>query len=373
VDEVDGVARAAREVGVRIGFAVAMNDRNAIAYCDEAQVLPALREDIRAEVAGRLRASAATPAEQLARVDEVGAMLDAGGHGDHVTLQYGPNGVQWCSTPLLSAIAQASADTGRPIHMHLLETRYQRDWADANFPHGVVRHLDEIGLLSPRLTLAHCTWTRPDELALLAERGVAIAVNTSSNLGLRSGIAPLAEMLRQGCRVAMGLDGLALDEDDDALREMRLAYAMHRGWGYEAGMSVADLWRFAAGNGRRSVSGLAGGQDGGRIAAGQPADLVVLDWDDVDDDAIFDIDPHDLLLARAHGGHIRQVFVGGRKIVDDAKVITVDEQGVRAEMIAQVRGQIAGNPGFRRWHEVVDAMADDLGPFYRQRAFLGCC
>ena len=49
---------------------------------------------------------------------------------------------------------------------------YQRQWADANYPGGVVRMLDDIGLLSPRLTLAHCVWARPEELELLAERGV---------------------------------------------------------------------------------------------------------------------------------------------------------------------------------------------------------
>ena len=56
-----------------------------------------------------------------------------------------------------------------------------------------------------------------------------IAVNTSSNLSLRSGIAPVREMVKRGCRVALGLDGMTLDEDDDALREMRLAHMLHHG------------------------------------------------------------------------------------------------------------------------------------------------
>ena len=72
-----------------------------------------------------------------------------------VDVQLGPAGVQWCSKPLLEAVAEDSALTGRRIHMHLLETIYQRAWADANFPDGVVRYLRDIGLLSERLTLAH--------------------------------------------------------------------------------------------------------------------------------------------------------------------------------------------------------------------------
>src|SRR5262249_57827666 len=103
----------------------------------------------------------------------------------------------------------------------------------ANFPDGIVTFLDRIGLLGPRLTLAHCTYARPDELDLIADRRATIAVNTSSNLVLRSGIAPLAEMMRHGCRVALGLDGSAFDEDEDVFREMRLAHLLHGGVGFD--------------------------------------------------------------------------------------------------------------------------------------------
>jgi cytosine/adenosine deaminase-related metal-dependent hydrolase len=296
----------------------------------------------------------------------------------HVTVQYGPTGVQWCTTALLEAIARASSDAQRPVHMHLLETRYQREWADHAFPGGVLRHLDAIGLLSPRLTLAHCAWARSEELALLAERGVTIAVNTSSNLGLKSGIAPVPEMIRLGCRVAMGLDGMALDEDDDALREMRLAYALHRGWGFECGLTLQQLWAFAAQNGLRSVRGEAGAAsgatEGGRIAAGAPADLLVLNWDALDDDTLFaDINPLDLLLARGHGGHIDQVVVGGRTVVRHGQVLSVDEPALKAELLARTRVSLAASPAAGAWRSTLDAMAEDLGPFYRRSAWAGCC
>ncbi len=376
VEEVQAVARAARDVGLRIGLAVAMRDRHGIALCDDATVLAALRPGVRDEVSRRLAVKPLPSAVHLALLDEVAAMLDAEPTlKAHVTLQYGPNGVQWCSTALLEAIAQASADSGRPVHMHLLETKYQREWADHAFPEGIVPYLDGLGLLSPRLTLAHCTWARPDELALLAERGVTIAINTSSNLGIKSGIAPVPEMLRQGCRLAMGLDGLAFDEDDDALREMRLAYALHRGWGFDEDMSRSMLWRFASMHGRRSVSAEPEGPAaGGRIAAGSPADLIVLDWDSLDDDTLFpDIDPLEMLLARAHGGHVDEVFIGGRSVVKGGVLQTVDEPALKAELLAQTRSALAAQPEFAQWRRTLGEMAEDLGPFYRRSAFNGCC
>ena len=373
VDEVRAVARAARDVGVRIGFAVSMRDRNGIGYADDATMLAALRPGLRDAVAQRLSAKPVSPAQQLALVDEVAAMVAEEGHADHMTVQYGPTAVQWCSTPLLEAVARASADTGRPVHMHLLETKYQRDWADAAHPEGIVRFLDGIGLLSPRLTLAHCTWARPDELALLAERGVTLAVNTSSNLGLKSGIAPLPDMLEQGCRVAMGLDGMAFDEDDDALREMRLAFALHRGWGFDTAMTTQQLWAFGAGHGPRSVAGTAA-RAHGRIAPDEPADIVLLDWDALDDDALFaDTDPLQLLLARANGTHIARVIAGGRTVVDSGRVLGIDEPAMRAELLTRMRSALAADPAHAAWRDDVRALADDLAPFYRNGHFGGCC
>ena len=372
VQEVEAVARAARDVGLKVGFAVAMRDRQGLGYADDSTVLRALRPGIRDAVAGRLSAKSVAPAEQLALVDDVARMLEEGGYSDHLRVQYGPTAVQWCSTSLLEAIAQASADSGRPVHMHCLETRYQRRWADEQHPEGIVRFLDAIGLLSPRLTLAHCTWARADELALIAERGATIAVNTSSNLSLKSGIAPVPEMLRQGCRIAMGLDGGAFDDDDDALREMRLAYALHRGWGFDTTMSREQLWAFAARHGPRTVHGAAASSRG-RIAPGEPADLLLLDWDALDHDRVFDdIDPLDLLLARAKGAHIAQVYIGGRRVVDQGRVTGIDEAAMNAELLARTRAALAADGAPAAWLATARALAEDLAPFYREGRF-GCC
>ncbi|MDB5939707.1 MAG: hydrolase [Polaromonas sp.] len=375
VDEAQAVARAAKDVGVRIGFALAMRDRNGIAYCDDARVLLALRPGIREAVAQRLAVKPVAPAQQLALVDDVAAMVEEGGYGDHVTVQYGPTAVQWCSTPLLEAIAQASADTRRPVHMHLLETKYQRTWADKAHPGGIVKFLDSIGLLTPRLTLAHCTWARPDELALIAKRGATIAVNTSSNLGLKSGIAPVPEMLKQGCRVAMGLDGMAFDEDDDALREARLAYALHRGWSHSTTMTPAQLWGFAAGHGPRSVTGALVPPASGHLLPGAPADIVMLDWDAVDNDMIFpDVDPFELLLARANGSHIAKVIVAGRIVVECGRVLGIDEPALAADLLTRMRSALAADTGHKGWRATVQALAEDLGPFYTRGYFGdGCC
>jgi cytosine/adenosine deaminase-related metal-dependent hydrolase len=209
------------------------------------------------------------------------------------------------------------------------------------------------------MTLAHCVWARPDELALLAERGVTISVNTSSNLHLRSGIAPLAAMLEAGCRVALGLDGSALDEDEDALRDLRLAHLLHVGTGFRVAASRAQLLRAAFATGRFSVANI---DDGGVVAAGAPADLLLLDWAAIDDDRLRDdVDPVTLVLNRATARHVRELIVGGRTVVKDGAVTGVDLSAARAEVLAQMRAGMAANDALAR---AMPALEQALGAHF---------
>ena len=245
-------------------------------------------------------------AEQIALVDAVASACAS----ETFDVQYGPAAVQWCTPELLQAVAEASARTGRRVHMHLLETRYQRDWADQNFPHGIVGYLDAIGLLSARLTLAHCTWARPDELELIAERRATISVNTRRTCICAPASRRCAEMVKRGCRVALGLDGAALDEDDDALREMRLADLLHGGIGFGVEVDRAAILDAVLVNGRRSVTNK---DEGGTLRPGAPADILLLDWNALDADRLrADLDPLDLLFARSTARHIKELIVGGK-------------------------------------------------------------
>jgi cytosine/adenosine deaminase-related metal-dependent hydrolase len=333
--EVAEVARAARDVGVRVGFAVSMKDRNPIGYGPPEPLLDALPPAARDEIVSRFVRPPMAPKDLIKLVEDVAAAADS----PTFNVQYGPNGVQWCSDALLEAIAEASALSGRRVHMHLLETRYQRGYLDQLYGGDVVKFLDSIGLLSPRLTLAHCVWARPDELELLEARGVTISTNSSSNLKLRSGVAPVAKMLGCGCRVAMGIDGSALDDDDDMLRELRLTHLLHLGSGFTPKVSESDMLSVAASTGRLSVTNSA---EGGIIEAGAPADLLLLDYDALDDDALRDdIDPVDIVFARANARHIRELIVAGRPVVQDRRVLGIDLEAARREVLLRMR---AGQP-----------------------------
>ena len=265
--------------------------------------------------------------------------------------------MEWCSDALLRRVAERSAETGRRVHMHLLELPLQREYLDHVHPNGPLRYLDEIGLLSPRLSVAHATQLQPGEMELLAERGVIVSVNTSSNLILRNGVAPAAAMHRSGVRLATGLDGFSIDDDDDALRELRLAYMLHRGRGLQPGLPLGELLRAACQTGREAVAELPETP----LTAGAPADLLELDYPAFAGDAVIETGEAAMLIHRATKQHIARMLVAGREIVRDGRVLGVDLPGIERELDSQVR---AGADEFRSWQQVSTRIRDRMHEFY---------
>ena len=340
VEEAKEIARAAKDVGIRIAFALAVRDQNPVVYGDSEPVLSALSAEDRKTVEDLFVKPAMSPRDYVKLTETIASEIA----GPKVDVQFGPAGVQWCSRPLLEAIAESSARTGRRIHMHLLETIYQRAYADQHFPDGVVRYLRDIGLLSPRLTLAHGIHARPDELEMIAASGARLVTNFSSNLHLHSGLAPIAAAHRCGCAIAVGVDGLALDEDDDVIREMRLVQLAHGGLGFARTWTRPEFLTLAIRNGRAAT----GAPGPGELKPGAAADFVTLDLDRLDRDAIMEVDPLQLLFARGNASLVRDVVADGRTIVREGKVVGVDLDAIERELRGMYREGVRQFGGLER-------------------------
>jgi len=325
VDEAGAVIRAAGEVGIRLALSCPLVDHDAWAYDGGPERLePFLApEDWRALSATSPRYA---PVDvQIAAVEAVAAANDS----PLVDVQYGPIGPQWCSDALLEAIAAASLSTGKRIHMHLLESPRQRLWLDRRFPQGVVSFLDEIGFLSPRLAVAHGVHLRPHEYELLMDRGVQLVSNPSANLRLRSGIAPLAAAAARGLRFGVGLDGGAMDDDQDLWREMRLLHLLQGGRALRRSFTAAAVFDAAIGTGAHVINAPTG------------EDLTVVNYHALTEDSLFDdLDEAEVLLSRMTAAHVRGLYVAGRPILRDGQLLTVDFDTARAELLAQAKADL---------------------------------
>lgn len=354
-DDAEIIARAARDVGVRLALVVPLRDTQTLGYADDETLLALHDPQDRDFIRKTWLYPFPSPGTYMDLVADIARRVE----GPTVSVQYGPNSPQACTDKLLQRIAEASELDGRRVTTHLLETGLQRRWADATYPGGFVRHLADLGIISPRFTGAHGVWLKPGEIALMAERGAQIAINASSNLRLRSGIAPVADYIRCGMDFSFGIDSFSIDDDEDAFREMRVGH-----WLFSLDQSPAPLssqllfdgWHR---NGFRAVNN----RDGyGEIAAGAPGDVVVLDYDAMAYDVIDGMaDPLEVMLTRATTGHVKNVYVAGREIVRDGCVLGVDLEALERDVVKNARAQ--GNH-MRALKPVLERSQATLRAFY---------
>jgi len=126
---------------------------------------------------------------------------------------------------------------------------------------------------------------------------------------------------------------------------MRLAHLLHGGTGFRVDVDRAAMLTMVLRNGRFSVLNTSGG---GNLAAGEPADILLLDWRALNEDRLRDdLDPRDLLFARTTARHIREVIVAGRSVVRERRVLGIDYPAMRDDLMARFRSGIARSTMFK--------------------------
>src|SRR5262249_22823795 len=107
-------------------------------------------------------------------------------HGKHhakerVKIQLAPANLHWCSDAALRLLADCSERYDAPLHMHLVETAYQKEYARRRGGGTAVDHIERFGLLGPKMTLGHGVWLSESDLDKVAATGTNICHNCSSN------------------------------------------------------------------------------------------------------------------------------------------------------------------------------------------------
>jgi cytosine/adenosine deaminase-related metal-dependent hydrolase len=247
--------------------------------------------------------------------------------------------------------------------MHLLETERQSSFAHNKFSHSAVQHLKALGCLGPNVTLGHGNWMSREDLDIIADCGCSICHNASSGLRLGSGIAPVNEMRRRGIPVALGIDQSNIADDRDMTLEMKLVWALHREAGlWNDRLDAGAVLQMATEQGAKTV-GFGGFT--GRLEPGHQADIVLMDRRKIGRPHVNARTPAAESVLHRGGRHaITQVFVGGRLVVDDGRVITIDREAVLAEI-----GERLQRPGTQTeteaW-EAIDALLPHLEAYHRK-------
>ena len=324
----DAIIGAYVELGMRASYSFALRDQNRMIYEADEIFVASLPEELRGPTAAYLAGFGLPLTEQISVFH---TLRDRWAKAPLIGIQIAPSNLHWLSDAALESAARMAEQTGAPMHMHLLETPYQAEYARRRTGGSALAHVDSFGLVGPQLTIGHGVWMTPDDIGLLADRGGCLCHNCSSNLRLKSGTADLNGFLASGLPVAIGMDEAGINDDRDMLQEMRLVLTLHRGPGHATpGPTAAQVLRMATEHGAATTP-FAGRI--GRLAPGLLADIVLLDWRAVpwphQDPGLALVD---VLVRRAKTGAVRRVLVGGETVYLEGQFTRIDRDAVLEEI-----------------------------------------
>ena len=366
------VIAAYRDIGMHASYSMALRDQNRLVYEADQDFVARLPEDLRPAASAFFQRFTVPLADQVAVFDELVARH---GEGDRIRVQIAPANLHWLSEKALEATGELQRRTGLPVHMHVLETPYQKAYARKRTGGSALAHLDKLGLLGPHFTIGHGVWMSEADIELAAERGVCVCHNCSSNFRLKSGMAPVNRFLARGVPVAIGIDEAGINDDRDMLQEMRLVLCAHREPGIDAPHPTpAQVLRMATEGGARTTP-FAGHI--GRLDPGMAADLVMFDWSAVtypyQDDGLSFVE---VLVQRAKAKAVHSVMIGGEFVYRERRFTKIDRDTVLAglaEALAKPKTLAEQDrmalsqallPHVRRFYDgYLDGLGDE--PFYR--------
>ena len=316
-EEVDAAAQAFKDFGIRTVLALRI-------YDDEyADIIPQNREILPADLKELLNNNPLTPPS----MDETIEMT-----AEAIKKWHDPNGMLWvvpapsaplrCSDDFMRGVVKLADEYDVNIHTHLLESKIQSVVANQRYGKTLVAHMDDLGMLSSKLSCAHSVWVTDEDIKLMAERGVSVCHNPTSNLRLGVGICPVLKMQQAGVNVAVSTDGAATNDNLNMLEAMKMATILHR-------VTETDRSKWLSAEdalycGTMAAAKAVGMNDFiGSLEVNKSADLVIYDMDTLAFKPLYS--PLRQLIYSANNQHAETSIVNGEILMENGKLTRFEE------------------------------------------------
>ena len=236
-----------------------------------------------------------------------------------------PHSIYTCSDKTLQDAAALARKYGAPILIHVAEIKKELDESRAKHSMTPVAWLDSLHVLGPDVLAAHCVWVDADDRKLLAQRDVGCVHNSSSNMMLASGVAPVPELRAVGVRVGLGTDGPAGSNNDlDLMEEMDLAAKLQKiskmdpqALGAKAVLEMATIDGARALHMEKEI---------GSLETGKKADLIVLTLDAPNAVPMYDV--YSQIVYALKASDVETVVIGGRVVMRGRRVLMLKEEEI---------------------------------------------
>lgn len=257
------------------------------------------------------------------------------GRNERITPAFGPHAPYSCTPEGYQAMFEMAEKLDVPFHTHLAETQWEvntlRERYGAKTP---TEHFLQMGVLSPRLSVAHGVYLDEKDIELLREYEVAVVYNPSSNMKLASGVAPIVAMMDAGVRVGLGTDSNLSNNNLDMFEEMRLGAMLQKlELADAAALPCDDILAMATIGGARA---LRLDENIGSLEPGKKADIILVDLNQ----------PHlwpllqgryenivEQLVYSASAADVSHTIVSGHVLMADRQVLTLEKDEVHHAVI----------------------------------------
>ena len=245
----------------------------------------------------------------------------------------------YTTTPeIMMQVADLAVNAQVPIHMHLHETA--GEVADYQAQHGMspVAQLHELGILQRAHVIAvHMTSVEAHDMDLMVDTDTAVVHCPESNMKLASGVCPVQALLDRGINVALGTDGAASNNDLDMFGEMRTAALLGKLHAQDPqAIAATTALNMATTQGAQAINM----PYIGRLAPDMAADVIAVDLSHYNTQPCYNPASH--LVYACHGGHVTDVWVQGKQLLQQGKLTTIDETALREKI--------------QRWQQDITAM-----------------
>jgi 5-methylthioadenosine/S-adenosylhomocysteine deaminase len=233
-----------------------------------------------------------------------------------------PHSIYTCSQKTLQDAAALARKYQAPILIHTAEMK--KEWDDSQKQNGMspVQYLGKIGLLGPDVVSAHCIFVDEADRKILAQHHVGCVHNPSSNMMIASGVAPVPETRAAGVAVGLGTDGPAGSNNDlDLMEEMDLAAKLAKITRMNPlALNAQAVVEMATIDGARALHME---KEIGSLETGKKADIILISLDEPNAVPMYDI--YAQLAYSLKGSDVQTVVIGGRVVMRDRKLLTVNE------------------------------------------------
>jgi 5-methylthioadenosine/S-adenosylhomocysteine deaminase len=245
-----------------------------------------------------------------------------------INIAIAPHSLYSCSETLLLAARDMAREYRLPLVFHLLESKEEVKILTKKLRMKASDYLREKDILGSNFVAFHCVCMDDDDIAVFADHGCNVVHNPESNMKLASGIAPVTKMINKGIPVALGTDGCASNNNLDLFQEMDTAAKL----GKLSHLNPTDMpaQTVLAMATRYGAHALGMKQTTGELKPGMKADVIIIDMDKPHLTPMYN--PYSHLVYTVGGADVDTVLINGQLVMENRRLITIDEGRVLAEV-----------------------------------------